>query len=139
MFGLNKTRLSEYLRRRGPGWKSTPWLPVDSRTSKQRALLQLLSLAYEQRLDSAALIVNLASEQRGIFRRRLFRLAARLRAGTPLVSALEQTPDVLSESDVLSIRFAIQSGTMAATYQSLLDLPSDYWSRMRVQIPDTIL
>ncbi|MGV3485763.1 MAG: type II secretion system F family protein [Planctomycetaceae bacterium] len=134
MFESFGSRLISLARRRGPTWRSTPWWQVESYRAKQESLLRLLAVAHEQRLDPTPLIRNLASEHRGAFRRRLFRLAARLESGTPLVSALEQTPDVMSDQDLLAIRFAIQSGTLAATYQSLLERPSDTWLRARTRI-----
>lgn len=134
MFESSLTRLADFARRRGPTWRSTPWWQVESYQSKQESLLRLLLVAHEQRIEPAALINHLAIEHRGAFRRRLRRLAARLAAGTPLVSALEQTPDVMSDQDALAIRFGIQSGTLEATYQNLLERPSDTWLRARTRI-----
>jgi type II secretory pathway component PulF len=114
-------QLFRWLSRRGPTWRVSTWWPGDSRESMQRALLRILSVAHSERLDAAVLIANLAEEHRGSRRRRLRRLARRLTDGTSMVDALEQTPDVLRDEDVLAIRFAHETGTLAATYPQMVD------------------
>lgn len=103
----------------GPHWRLSPWWPSDSWSSKQHSLLRLLSVAHDQRLDLVPLVVNLAEEHRGRYRKRLRHLSRRLAEGTPLVDALEQTPDALSDAQVLSLRFANQTGILKTTYQRL--------------------
>lgn len=97
-----------------------PWWPADTLASKQRSLLRLLSLAAEERLEVAPLVACLAMEHRGRYRRRLRQLAQRLAAGTSLADALEQTSGVLSDEQILAIRFGDHSGTLRATLNSLL-------------------
>jgi len=87
----------------------------------QYSLLGLLAVANTERLDPKPLISALAVEHRGSYRRRLQLLSNRLNANTSLVSALEKTPDVLSDSVVLALRFGSQSGTLAQTYEQLLE------------------
>jgi type II secretory pathway component PulF len=101
-------------------WRASTWWPSDSLGSMQHSLLQILSVAHRDRLDVTPLVANLAEEHRGRYRRRLRRLALRLADGTPLVDALEQTPDVLKDEDVLAIRFASQIGTLGPMYDSLI-------------------
>jgi type II secretory pathway component PulF len=101
-------------------WRLSPWWPSDSREAMQHSLLRLLAVAQRENLDPSRLVGNLAEEHRGRYRRLLRRLSRRLSEGTPLVSALEQTPDVLSDRDVLAIRFASQTGTLGNTYEQLL-------------------
>ncbi len=80
-------------------WRiSVFWLP-DLRSSVQRSLLRLLHVAHVERLALAPLVHALALEHRGGNRRRLRRLAFRLAGGMPLIEALEQTPDALSDED----------------------------------------
>ena len=74
-----------------------------------------------ERLDVTPLVANFAEEHRGNYRNRLRRLALRLADGTPLVDALEQSPDVLSDEAVLAIRFATQTGTLSPTYRYLVE------------------
>jgi len=71
-------------------------------------------------------------EHRGRYRRRLRRLAQRLAARTSLADALEQTPGVLSDEQILAIRFGDQSGTLPATLAHLLK--AEYQAAMLVNI-----
>lgn len=102
-------------------WMSTPWWPTDTLASKQRALLQVLSVAIAERLEVAPLVLSFAHEHRGRYRRRLFRLAKRMAAGTSLPDALEQTPGALSDEQMLAIRFGIQSGTLNEVLRAQVD------------------
>lgn len=104
-----------------PLWVGTPWWPADTLASKQHALLLVLSVAISERLDVVPLVESLAKEHRGRYRRRLYRLARRMAAGTSLADALEQTPGALSDEQMLAIRFGIQSGTLSEVLQSLVD------------------
>lgn len=105
----------------GPAtWRLSTWWPGDTRPAMYHSLLHILSVAHAQRLDLVPLVNHLASEHRGSYRRALRRFASRLASGVPLVAALEQTPEVLSESMILAIRFGSQSGALAATYDQLL-------------------
>jgi general secretion pathway protein F len=104
----------------GPVWFSSPWLPVDTLAVKQHGLLSMLSLAQSERLTHESLIEAYALEHRGSYRRLLFQVVRRLQSGATLIDALEQTPDVLSESMLLGLRFGNQSGTLSQSYQQLL-------------------
>lgn len=101
-------------------WRTSMVWPGDSRAAMRRSLIRILAVAHDERLPAATLVANLAAEHRGINRRLLRRLARRLETGLPLISALEQTPEVLSDSQVLAIRFGGQSGTLAETYRELI-------------------
>jgi len=107
-----------------------PWWPADTLASKQRSLLRILSAAAAERLEVAPLVACLALEHRGRYRRRLRRLAQRLAARTSLADALEQTPGVLSDEQIVAIRFGDQSGTLTATLANLLK--TEYQSAMQV-------
>lgn len=102
-------------------WLSTPWWPADTLASKQHALLQLLEVAVSERLEFAPLVTSLAQEHRGRYRRQLLRLAKRMTAGTSLPDALEQIPGTLSDEQMLAIRFAAESGTLAEVLRALVD------------------
>jgi type II secretory pathway component PulF len=104
----------------------------------QHSLLRLLSVAHRERLEVAPLISNLAEEHRGGYRRLLRRLAARLADGTPLVDALEQTPDVLPDQSLLAIRFASQTGTLAPTYEHGVENCDAAPSQARASIRQTV-
>jgi len=101
-------------------WRISAWFSGDTADDRQRSLLRMLAAAHQQRLDPMVLVDNLASEHRGAYRRRLKRLARRLREGMSLIDALEQTPDVLSDETVLAIRFATQCGTPDSSYSRLI-------------------
>ena len=81
--------------------------------------MSLLAVAHTERLDPKPVVSALASEHRGLYRRRLTLLAKRLDKST-LVQALEKTPDALSEDVVLAIRLGSQSGTLTSTYAQLM-------------------
>jgi len=102
-------------------WTSTPWWPADTLASKQRALLQLLSVAVAERLELAPLVRSFSEEHRGRYRRRLYRLSQRLAAGTSLPDALEQTPGVLTDEQMLAIRLGMQSGILSEVLPVLVD------------------
>ena len=104
----------------GPTWYLSTWWPGESLDSMQYSLLSLLAIAHAERLDPKPLICALAVEHRGRYRRRLRLLAKRLDDKTTIVPALEKTPDALSESVVLSLRFGSQSGTLTQTYKQLV-------------------
>ncbi|TVP99971.1 MAG: hypothetical protein EA381_08460 [Planctomycetaceae bacterium] len=104
----------------GRTWRITMLWPRDPQELMRRSLLRVLAVAHRERFDPATLVANLAEEHRGRNRRRLRRLANRLRGGMPVVTALEQTPEVLSDAQVLAIRFGSQTGTLTATYDDLI-------------------
>ena len=108
------------LERIGPTWYLSPWWRIDSTTAKQNSLFQLLSIAHTERLDHVSLIDSFAREHRGWYRRRLMQLAKRLRTGCPMIVAIEQTPEVLSDDQVLALRFASQSGSLSQTFHQLV-------------------
>ncbi len=109
---------------RFPSWKSTALWPTDTLAAKQKALIRLLSAAATDRLEAAPLILALADEHRGRYRRRLRRLGRRLANGMSLADALEQTPGVLSDEHALAVRFGEQSGTLPAMLQALPSHPN---------------
>ncbi|MFK8113265.1 MAG: type II secretion system F family protein [Rubripirellula sp.] len=125
--------------RSGPAWRLSPWWPGENLGAKQHSLLRLLSFAHKDRLELSTLVTNLAQEHRGRFRRRLFRLARRLGEGTALVDALEQTPDVLRDDQVLALRFGTQSGTLDETYQQLLSVDHTSANRITASLRQTML
>lgn len=112
--------VAPFWKKAGPTWYLSPWWPGEKLESKQYSLLSLLAICNTERLDPKPLVGALAAEHRGGYRRRLLQLARRLDANTTLISALEKTPDALSQSVVLALRFGSQSGTLARTYEQLL-------------------
>jgi general secretion pathway protein F len=113
-------------RLRGPTWYLVTWIG-DSLATQQRSLLRILAVAHRERIELGTLVLCLAEEHRGSYRRLLRRLARRLNAGVGLMDALEQTPDALDDNAVLALRFGSQSGTTQAVFDMLLsrDIPSE--------------
>lgn len=116
---LNKNLLSA---RSGPTWFTQAWWGGEPLAARQYTLLQILAVGQRERLDIAPLIASLATEHRGYYRSLLSALALRIEAGATLVGALEQTPDALSDEDVLALRLAGESGTWTQTFNELLKL-----------------
>jgi type II secretory pathway component PulF len=104
----------------------------------QGSLLRLLSIAHAQRLEVMPLVANFAEEHRGAYRRQLRRLALRLADGNALVDALEQTPEVLRDDVVLSLRFANQTGTLEPTYRHLVEIHDASSNRVEAILRQTI-
>jgi type II secretory pathway component PulF len=99
-----------------------PWRTT---SAQRQSLLRLIAVATEENLALSPLIDAWAEDERGAQRRRLRSLAQFLKGGTPLPDAVEAVPGVLSDEDVLAIRFGAQSGTLAATArQTLENIPS---------------
>lgn len=108
--------------RRGPTWFTQVWWGGEPLAARQYTLLQILAVGQRERLDIVPLIASLATEHRGYYRSLLSALAKRIDAGATLVAALEQTPDALSDEDVLALRLAGESGTWTQTFNELLKL-----------------
>ncbi len=101
-----------------------PWRG-DSTYTVGLALLRLVSVANQQRLELPPLIRLLSTEHRGFARRRLARLASLLERGTPFIEAIEQQPDLLTDQQVLELRFAHQSGTTSQILDELIQRTSE--------------
>lgn len=104
-----------------PPWRFRPWWLIETTDALHRTLLGMLKTIIEERFDPAPMIEALANDHRGWYRRRLKRVAKRLRDGCSLIDALEQTVGALSPQQTLSLRIAFQNGTLIETLNSLLD------------------
>lgn len=126
--------------RRLVGWLSQGfyWPKAASRV-EQRSLLRLLLVAQEENLPLIPLIETWAQDGAGAQRGRLQRLAGLLQKGVPLPAALEEVRDVVSEEDVLAIRFGLQSGSLATAIRDQLAQPVSPWvhgsTRVRNLVP----
>lgn len=96
------------------------WPSYTTRGQRQ-SLLRLIVVATEENLPLASLLENWAADERGVQQRRLIHLVKLLKAGTTLADAVEQTAYILSDDEVLAIRFGAQSGTLAASVRQSLD------------------
>lgn len=108
---------------RWPGWYrwriSAPW-PRDSRDAMRSSLLQILAVAHQERITVIPLLSHLAESHRGLNRRALRRLVKRLSSGASLMTAIEQTPEVLTNRQMLALRFGSQTGLLDSTYRDLI-------------------
>lgn len=104
-----------------PRWYLASWIPLESLRMKQQSLLKLLAAAHRERCDLVPLLDAFALENRGRYRRLIQRFSRQIANGIPFVTAIEQTPDLLSEEAVLALRFGSQSGTLTESYRVLLD------------------
>ena len=104
---------------RFPTWRSATWIPGCSLEDAQVSLLAVIRGAIEQKLPLPPLVRSLSNEYPGGYRRTLQRLANLLEKDVPLIEALEQVPDALSEHSVLSLRLGVQSGTVFPALQML--------------------
>ncbi len=115
---------------RGTDRPFSTWWPRHTTSAQRQSLLRLIAVASEEKLPLAPLIDAWANDERGQQRWRLRRLADLLRSGTPLPDAVEEVPGVLTDEDVLAIRFGAQSGTLTAAVRTALDAaPPDPASR----------
>ncbi|TWU66502.1 type II secretion system F family protein [Crateriforma conspicua] len=107
----------------GSAFRSTPAFKRDAIAALQFGTLQWIDHSHRQGTDLIKTLDRYASENRGWYRRRLRLMTTRLREGTPLVDAIEQTPGVLSDEDAIAIRFAVQNGTLPTTLERLAAQP----------------
>lgn len=113
--------LDRFLQEDRGTWRISTWWGFDSSASLQLSLLRILAIAHENQWDIAPLVLCLADEHPGMARYRLRQFGKRIANGTPLIEALEQTPNALSDEDVLTLRFALQSGTFDAGLKSIFN------------------
>jgi len=93
--------------------------------------VRLIAVAIEEKLPLLPLLESWAADEYGSQQTRLQRLIALLDAGTPLPDALEATPGVVRDEDLLAVRFDVQSGTRtAAMRQGLAPLPAPVAMRL---------
>ena len=100
------------------------WWPWHTTAAQRQILLRLIAVALEENLPLMPLLEQWAHDERGVQRQRVLRLVRLLKAGQSLPDALEATPGVLSDQQVLAIRFDAQSGTCTAALRAMIvDLP----------------
>ncbi|MFN3194140.1 MAG: type II secretion system F family protein [Aureliella sp.] len=107
-------------------WRMSTWWAPDGRNAVGQSLLRLLAVAHAERLDLPTLVDAFADEHRYAARRRLRRLATRLSQGTPLIPALEQTPNLLSDPDILTLRLGSETGVLDTAFQELVEKHSEH-------------
>ena len=116
---------------------SVPRLSLWSRRTtpaQRRTLLRLIATAQEERLSLIPLLEAHLEDERGPQKRRIRFLLRFLRQGTPLADAIEQVPGILSDEEMLSIRFGAQSGILAQAIRATLDDPPLVTPRTRNEV-----
>ncbi len=112
---------SPHRRELSSSWRVSRLWMADAQHVVGLALLRVAALAQRERLELPPLVSALAEEHRGFARRRLRQLAQLLQAGTPFVQAVEQCRELLSDEQVLALRFADKTGTTQATFNELIE------------------
>lgn len=135
MFGSS---LDDWLSRESGSWRISRWWLGDSSIVVRNSLLRLLWVAHRRRLDLEPLITAFANEHRGYWRRQLLKFAHFLRNGSTTVVALEQSPGLLSAEDVLSLRFASESGMVSQAYEMLVNRSSTTTSETAERIHQAV-
>jgi general secretion pathway protein F len=107
-------------------WRLSRFWHLNPGKNERQSLLRVLAMAYEpkalhQRPSPSALLELYALEERGRQRRRVRRLSARLAEGLSLADALEQTPDLVTDAQLLAIRIASHSGMLSPVLEQLIE------------------
>lgn len=103
-----------------PGGPFGNWWPPYTTAAQRQSLLRLIAVAIEENLPLPPLIEHWAADESGVQCRRLRRLARLLREGRPVPVAVEEVPGVLSDEDLLALRFDSQSGTRTAAIREAI-------------------
>ncbi len=113
-----------------------PWFTT---RGQRQSLLRLIAVATEENLPLGSLLESWAADERGLQQCRLNRLVKLLKGGTPLADAVEQIPGVLSDEEILAIRFGVQSGTLATSIREQLDATKSVSAHRTSQIRGNML
>ncbi len=105
----------------GLPWRASPFLPIESMAARQYSFLRILATAHAQELPIPALVGAFAMEHRRRFRSRLIRFARLVHSDPCIASALEKIPELLPDETVTAIRLGTELGTLAETFQQLLE------------------
>jgi type II secretory pathway component PulF len=96
-------------------------------------LLKVLQIASEGNLPIESLLLAYAKEQSAAQSRLIRKVAELVRTGTPTIAALEQVPGLLNDEQLLSLRFASQSGNLPVTLGRLTDVESAVGSEREIR------
>ena len=113
-------------------WRISRSLRRDSEHVENHTLLKVLQVASEGNLPIESLLLAYAKEQSVAQSRLIRKVAELIRTGTPTIAALEQVPGLLNDEQLLSLRFASQSGNLPATLRRLTDLESAVGSEREI-------
>lgn len=113
-------------------WRISRSLRRDSENVENHTLLKVLQIASEGNLPIESLLLAYAKEQSAAQSRLIRKVAELIRTGTHTIAALEQVPGLLNEEQLLSLRFASQSGNLPVTLRRLTDLESAVGSEREI-------
>ena len=113
-------------------WRISRSLRRDSEHVENHTLLKVLQVASVGNLPIESLLLAYAKEQSAAQSRLICKVAELVRTGTPTIAALEQVPGLLNDEQLLSLRFASQSGNLPATLRRLTDLESAVGSEREI-------
>jgi general secretion pathway protein F/type IV pilus assembly protein PilC len=94
----------------------------------RRSLLRLIAVAAEERISLMPLLEAQTRDARGTHRRRMARLLKNWDSKISLVSAIEQTPRLLTDEQLLAIQFGTQMGALARSLRAQI-------AREDIQLP----
>ncbi|MEM9589570.1 MAG: type II secretion system F family protein, partial [Planctomycetota bacterium] len=97
----------------------------------QQQLIRVLKLCQDLRMDAVPWVQALANEHRGQQRERIIQFAKHLHAGQSIARAAEATAGLLAPHTVAAIRLGEATGTLAATYESILRSQQSIDRRLR--------
>ncbi|MFN7450353.1 MAG: type II secretion system F family protein [Pirellula sp.] len=117
---------------RDSSWRISKLLRRDSERVEHHTLLKVLQIASDGKLPIESLLLAYAKEQSSAQSRLIRKVAELIRTGTPTIAALEQVPGLLNDEQLLSLRFASQSGNLPATLRRLTDLESSVGSEREI-------
>ena len=93
--------------------------------AQRRGLLRLIQVAAEERLSLAPLIAAWAQDEPVPQRKRLTRLSQSLADGVAIADAVERFPSLLTDEEILLVRFASESGTLPLSIRQYLEVATD--------------
>ena len=97
---------------------------LESSTIHQQAVVRMLAVASEHRLNAAHLMEDLQVEMRSATARDVSELVYEIMSGVPLESALAHVPGIVPEPVILAFATAQSQGLQAPLNQALLNGPA---------------
>ena len=97
---------------------------LETASIHQQALVRMLAVASEHKLNAANLLEDLRDEMRSATARDIPRVVSELRSGVPIESVFNQIPGVVPESVVMAMADVQSQGLQKPLNQALLNAPT---------------
>ena len=97
---------------------------LETASIHQQALIRMLAVASEHKLNAANLLEDLRVEMRSATARDVPRVVSELRSGVPIESVFNQIPGVVPESVVMAMADVQSQGLQKPLNQALLNAPT---------------